>query len=85
MSAFLARQVSHARIAAESYRAMGRTGKPSKIITSPLGAFAKQMLRCRAYKDGWRGWAAAGATAAGAMMKHIILLEQTHSPNENES
>ncbi len=85
MSAFLARQVSHARIAAESYRAMGRTGKPSKIITSPIGAFTKQMLRCRAYKDGWRGWAAAGATGVGAMMKHIILLEQTHSDSESES
>jgi len=85
MSAFLTRQVSHARIAAESYRAMGRTGKPSKILTSPIGAFAKQMIRCRAYKDGWRGWAAAGATAAGAMMKHIMLLEATNNEGDAES
>lgn len=85
MSAFLARQVSHARIAAASYQQMGRRGKPMKIVTSPVGAFTKQMIRCRAYKDGWRGWAAAGATAAGAMMKHIMLLESTHAEDGDES
>lgn len=87
MSAFLARQVSHARIAAESYQRMGRRGKPTKIITSPVGAFAKQMLRCHAYRDGWRGWCAAGATAAAALMKHIILLENTseHEAGDTES
>lgn len=83
MSDFLSRQVSHARIAAESYRSMGRSGRPLKIVTSPAGAFLKQMVRCRAYKDGWRGWAAAGATAAGAMMKHIILLEKSRSEAED--
>jgi glycosyltransferase involved in cell wall biosynthesis len=85
MSAFLSRQVSHARIAAESYRAMGRRGKPSKVITSPAGAFLKQMVRCRAYRDGWRGWACAGAASAGAMMKHIMLLESTHVEDANRN
>ncbi len=85
MAAFLARQVSHARIAAESYQGMGRRGKASKIITSPLGAFARQMIGARAYRDGWRGWCAAGATAAAALMKHIILLEITSESGAGES
>lgn len=84
MAEFLARQVSHARIAAESYRSMGRRGKPSKIITSPVGAFAKQMIRCGAYRDGWRGWCAAGATGAAALMKHIVLLEKTRAAESSE-
>lgn len=75
MASFLARQVSHARIAAESYRAMGRRGKPSKLVTSPTGAFLKMLIRSRAYRDGWRGWCAAGVTAASTLMKQIILLD----------
>lgn len=75
MASFLARQVSHARIAAESYRAMGRRGKPSKLVTSPTGAFLKMLIRSKAYRDGWRGWCAAGTTAASTLMKQIILLD----------
>ena len=30
-----------------------------------------------AWRDGWRGWAAAGATAAHALMKHLVLLEES--------
>jgi glycosyltransferase involved in cell wall biosynthesis len=72
---FLAKQARHARVGAESYRAMGRRGSALKLVTSPAGAWLKQMVVRRAWRDGWRGVAAAGATAAGAMRKHAALLE----------
>ena len=84
MASFLARQVSHARIAAESYHAMGRRGRPSKLVTSPAGAFLKMLIRSRAYRDGWRGWCAAGATAAATLMKQIILLELSANDSAEE-
>lgn len=77
MPAFLARQVSHARIAADSYIAMGRRGSVASLIAAPVSAWARQIFIRGAWRDGWRGWAAASATAAGALMKHAILLERT--------
>ena len=72
---FLARQAAHARIAARSYREMGRRGSVAKLVVSPLGAFLKQVVVRQAWRDGWRGWVAASATAAGALMKHAALIE----------
>lgn len=74
---FLAKQASHSRIAARSYQAMGRRGSVGKLVVSPLGAFAKQIVVRRAFLDGWRGWVAASATAAAALMKHAALIEIT--------
>jgi GTP:adenosylcobinamide-phosphate guanylyltransferase len=77
ITAFLSRQASHARIAAASYEAMGRRGSVASLITSPIGAWLKQVVLRSAWRDGWRGWVAASATAAAAMMKHAALLERT--------
>lgn len=74
---FLSKQASHAAIAARSYQAMGRTGSVAKLVTSPTGAFLKQVVVRGAWRDGWRGWVAASATAAAALMKHASLLEIT--------
>ncbi|TVQ33844.1 MAG: glycosyltransferase family 2 protein [Phycisphaeraceae bacterium] len=79
MSEHLSRQVSHSRLAAKSYVEMGRTASVSKLITSPVGAWLKQMVGRQAWRDGWRGWSAASATAAATLMKHLILLEETRS------
>ena len=72
---FLARQVKHSEIAARSYLDMGKTPSTAKLITSPVGAYLKQMVRRAAWRDGWRGHVAAGATAAAAFMKHAIFIE----------
>lgn len=77
MAEFLKKQVDHARIAADALSARGTTTSLSRLITSPIGAYLKQMIARRAYKDGWRGHAAAGATAVATLLKHIILLEKT--------
>ncbi|MCB9838604.1 MAG: glycosyltransferase family 2 protein [Phycisphaeraceae bacterium] len=68
-------QIRHARRAAESYLAMGRTGGPLSLIFSPVSAWFKQLVLKQAFRDGWRGWAAASSTACATLMKHIILLE----------
>ena len=82
---FLAKQASHARIAAESYQRMGRRASIAKLITSPSGALAKQLILKSAWRDGWRGWVAAGAAASGAFMKHAILLERSMLSGEPTS
>lgn len=75
MADHLAAQVRHARVAAESYRRIGRRASVWRLITSPVGAWGKQMFVRQAWRDGWRGWCAASATAAATLMKHLILLE----------
>ena len=75
IAGFLARQVSHARIGAESAHAAGKRTSLLKLVTSPVGAWLKQMVVRRAFLDGWRGWLAASATAIAAAMKHMVLLE----------
>lgn len=81
---FLKKQVDHGRIAAEALCARGTRTTPSRLITSPVGAFLKQLVRHQAYRDGWRGWVAAGSTAMSTLAKHLCMLErqnQTSTPN----
>ena len=73
---FLAKQAKHSAVGAKSYDAMGRRGRALKLVTSPVGAWLKQVVLKGAWRDGWRGWCAAGATAAAAFMKHAALLER---------
>ncbi len=75
IATFLSRQVSHARIGAKSAFDAGKRSKVTKLVTSPVGAWLKQMVLRRAFMDGWRGWLAAAATAMATCMKHCVLLE----------
>lgn len=77
-------QIRHARRAAESYLAMGRTGGSLSLICSPVSAWFKQLIIKQAFRDGWRGWAAASSTACATLMKHIILLELAHEKKQRE-
>ncbi len=79
---FLRRQIDHARIAARSYQSMNKRTSPLKLITSPAGAWARQMVLRAAWRDGWRGCVAAGATAVAAFAKHAVLLEQLRTPRD---
>ncbi|MCA9293761.1 MAG: glycosyltransferase family 2 protein [Phycisphaerales bacterium] len=83
MGEFLQRQAKHAATAAESLAKTGKTTSPMKLITSPTGALFKQLILRSAWRDGWRGWAAAGASSAAAMMKHLALLERTRCQEMN--
>lgn len=78
----LARQVSYARISARSLLAHNRRTGGMRLIISTFGALFKQIVLRSAWRDGWRGWAAAGSAAAGTLMKHIILLEQQQNQDK---
>lgn len=80
----LAKQVALSRIAARSAHAAGRRSSYFQLATSPVGAFLKQIILKQAWRDGVGGWLAAGTTAAGALMKHMMLLElaSPHPPKD---
>lgn len=70
-------QCAHSRTMAASLHAAGRRGSYARILTSPAGAFFKQLVLKRGFLDGYAGWLAASSTAAGALMKHAMLLEMS--------
>lgn len=71
----LGKQIALSRIAAESMRRAGVRGSRLRLVVSPPGAFLKQVLLKQGWRDGRAGWLAAGSSAAGALMKHMMLLE----------
>lgn len=71
----LGKQVGHARVSAASLVAAGERSSYWRLATSPLGAFFKQVVLKGAWRDGYAGWLAAGSTAAGAIMKHMAMIE----------
>lgn len=81
ITAHLAKQLEYAELGATDYIAKGRTGRVSSLVTSPIGAWAKQILRRQAWRDGWRGWSAASISACATLMKHLVLLERTRGAN----
>ena len=69
------KHVGHAHLMAQSLHAAGRRVGPVGLAVSPVTAFVRQAVFRRGYKDGTRGWAAAGAMAAYTLMKYVCLLE----------
>ncbi len=73
----LGAQLAHARTAARSLGGeAGARGSLWKLATSPVGAFVKQIVLKGAWRDGRAGWLAAATSAAGALMKHMLLVER---------
>jgi hypothetical protein len=75
----LGRQANYARISAQGLAQRGERGSVWRLVTSPFGAFAKQLLVKSAWRDGMPGWLAAATAAAGALMKHAALIEITRT------
>lgn len=69
------KHVGHAELMAHGLHEQGKTASPLKLATSPVQAFVRQAIFRGGYKDGTRGWAAAGAMAAYTLMKYVCLLE----------
>lgn len=63
-------------VSARSLLRAGRRGRVVRLVTSPAGAFLKQVVLKGGWRDGRAGWLAGGSAAAGALMKHMILLER---------
>lgn len=76
--------LNHSNVSSQSLYDIGRRGSYAKLLTSPAGAFAKQMILKGAWRDGWRGWVAAASTAVNAMTKHMLLIEKTHMAEEQK-
>lgn len=74
----LAKDSGYARLMAANLHAAGARGSRLRCCTSPIGAFAKQMLVKQAWRDGRAGWLAALATASATLQKHAMLLELEH-------
>lgn len=84
LAEFLEKQARHARVAARAQHARGRRGSIASLVFSPLGEFAKQMVARAAWRDGWRGWAAASASSAAVAMKHACLLELSRRSDQRD-
>jgi glycosyltransferase involved in cell wall biosynthesis len=74
---FIVKNAGHARTMAASLAAAGERGSVLRLVTSPAGAFFKQVVLRQAWRDGWPGWLAAASTAAATLMKHVALIELT--------
>jgi glycosyltransferase involved in cell wall biosynthesis len=77
---FLAKQARHAATMARSMQREGARPSYLRLVTSPPGAFLKQLILKSAWRDGWRGWLAAASTGVATAMKHITLIEITRNP-----
>ncbi|MGE3109980.1 MAG: glycosyltransferase family 2 protein [Phycisphaerales bacterium] len=77
---FFVKQASHARTMAQSLHAAGERGSLGRLLTSPIGALAKQVIVKQAWRDGYAGWLAAASTAAGTLIKHAVLIELSRMP-----
>lgn len=74
----LAKDSGYARLMAANLHKAGARGSRLRCCTSPIGAFAKQMLVKQAWRDGRPGWLAALSTASATLQKHTMLLELEH-------
>jgi len=75
----LGKQVGHARTGARSRFEAGQRGSVARVVLSPAGAMFREVVLKGAWRDGWAGWLAAASTTAGTLMKHMMLLELTHT------
>ena len=82
------KHVGHAHLTAQSLHAAGKRVGPIGLALAPATAFVRQAITRVGYRDGTRGWAAAGAMAAYTLMKYVCLLElkgQQESASEGSS
>ncbi|MBX3388201.1 MAG: glycosyltransferase family 2 protein [Phycisphaeraceae bacterium] len=78
----LEKQASYARLSAQALFERGERSGVLQIVTTAPAAFLKQVIIKSAWRDGWRGILAAASTAAGTLMKHIVLTELTMRERE---
>ncbi len=79
------KQADHARTSARSLLNSGRRASILSLLTSPPGAFLKQLILKQSFRDGWRGWVAASATASATLMKHATLLDLQNATPDADS
>lgn len=80
---YLRKQIRHSQLAAAQKFARGERGSAWALASRPVAAWAKQVVIKGAWRDGWRGWCAASAVGAAALMKHAMLLEMANRPSSS--
>ena len=78
----LEKQANYARLSAQALFERGERSSALQIVTTAPAAFLKQVVIKNAWRDGWRGILAAASTAAGTLMKHIVLTELSMREHE---
>lgn len=78
----LRKQVGYGKLGAAGFVKNGSRGSYVRLLTSPIGAFAKQMIIKQAWRDGWAGWLAAASAANQALVKHMLIIEQSRLKGE---
>ncbi len=84
LASFLQRQVRLGALCARDLAESGTRTTPLRLMTSPTGAFLKQIVLKQGWRDGWRGWVAAGSAALGTLAKHACLLDYSHASGRTE-
>lgn len=84
MASFLRQQIALSEVSAAALRGAGARASRTRLVVSPAMALGKQIVLRGAWRDGWRGWAAAGATALATLAKHTLLLDAEGSERERE-
>jgi glycosyltransferase involved in cell wall biosynthesis len=67
--------IKYAGLAADSYARNGRPFRWYQALFSPWLAFLKVLILKGGWRDGWRGWAIAGARWLEVFAKYCFLLE----------
>lgn len=81
----LRKQWHHATTMAQSLHAAGARSSRLRLLTSPPGAFIKQLVLKRGFLDGVPGWLAAASTASAALIKHAVMLEMQHTSRRDDA
>ncbi|MEM9084261.1 MAG: glycosyltransferase family 2 protein [Planctomycetota bacterium] len=76
---FLRRQIRYGELGAN-----GQHSSLSRLAVSPIIAWMKEMLVHQAWRDGWRGWVAAGCVANAALVKHLQRVD-AHRKNTSKN
>jgi glycosyltransferase involved in cell wall biosynthesis len=68
--------LKYARLSADSYAREGRSCPWHRAVFSPWFAFLKVLILKSGWRDGWRGWAIAGARWLDVFAKYLFLIER---------
>ena len=68
--------LKYARLSADSYAREGRASPWHRAVFSPWFAFLKVLVLKSGWRDGWRGWAIAGARWLDVFAKYLFLIER---------
>jgi glycosyltransferase involved in cell wall biosynthesis len=72
----LQRTLKYARASAEELVRSGQVTGRRHLIFSPMLTFLKKIILKQGWRDGWRGWLIAYATAFGVFAKYAFAMEK---------